>query len=75
MRSRRSLKLSHTQTSVPCGTLNDVLPSLPGEGMSLCLSAITVEDLHLHLLLVAPSVSLAQMLKMELESLVLLLSP
>ena len=22
MRSRRSLKLSHTQTSVPCGTLN-----------------------------------------------------
>ena len=23
MRSRRSLKLSHTQTSVPCGTLND----------------------------------------------------
>ena len=23
MRSRRSLKLSHTQTSVPCGTLNN----------------------------------------------------
>ena len=23
MRSRRSRKLSHTQTSVPCGTLND----------------------------------------------------
>ena len=22
MRSRRSLKLSHTQTSIPCGTLN-----------------------------------------------------
>ena len=22
MRSRRSLKVSHTQTSVPCGTLN-----------------------------------------------------
>ena len=28
MRSRRSLKLSHTQTSVPQGTLNDQ-PSLP----------------------------------------------
>ena len=24
MRSRRSLKLSHTQTSVPCGTLNTI---------------------------------------------------
>ena len=24
MRSRRSLKVSHTQTSVPCGTLNSL---------------------------------------------------
>ena len=24
MRSRRSLKVSHTQTSVPCGTLNEL---------------------------------------------------
>ena len=26
MRSRRSQKLSHTQTSVPCGTLNEAGP-------------------------------------------------
>ena len=38
MRSRRSLKVSHTQTSVPCGTLNEVHPSLAcGEPTALVL--------------------------------------
>ena len=46
MRSRRSLKLSHTQTSVPCGTLNNlrfgysgmrfqIRVSIQGSGLSL----------------------------------------
>ena len=32
MRSRQSLKVSHTQTSVPCGTLNKNLPTGRGVG-------------------------------------------
>ena len=31
-RSRQSQKLSHTQTSVPCGTLNEDISILSGEG-------------------------------------------
>ena len=42
MRSRRSLKLSHTQTSVPCGTLNNIF-----EKNSLTLILFKIFDIYL----------------------------
>ena len=42
MRSRRSLKLSHTQTSVPCGTLNNIF-----ENISLTLILLKIFDIYL----------------------------
>ena len=38
MRSQRSLKVSHTQTSVPCGTLNNLcLKDIGHSKCNLCL--------------------------------------
>ena len=43
MRSRWSRKLSHTQTSVPCGTLNNAFP----DGISALLKSPKVSITHL----------------------------
>ena len=40
-RSRRSLKLSHTQTSVPCGTLNNIF-----EKICLTLILLKIFDIY-----------------------------
>ena len=41
MRSRRSLKVSHTQTSVPCGTLNNIF-----EKNSLILILLKIFEIY-----------------------------
>ena len=56
MRSRRSLKLSHTQTSVPCGTLNKssysarkMLLDLLGKKSTSLYIAIFMNDLAIEI--------------------------